>query len=191
MSTAYFSVQDFIRVGVLRDVNDLIDYDHQGTVLNLGAGNKPIPGTIPLDLPDWNAEEDHIPYEDRSVAGIWALHFFEHVSRPIEVLWECQRVLRPGGVLNIVVPFYTSSLHHSDLDHKHTFSEATFKKLFRQHYWYSKNKSGLWEFDINFNLIIGVEERNMCVFTQLVKQDEATRVERLVRRAFADEVLPV
>ena len=163
------TIQDFIKIGMIRDVNQLVSSDW-GLELNLGAGEKPIDGTIPLDLPEWNADFDAIPYSDKSVQGIWALHFLEHVIYPIAVLKECQRVLVPGGVMNIVVPYYTSNLHHSDLDHKHTFSENTFKQLFRQKEYYAKGQEDFeWDFKINFSLIIGVEEKNLALYTQLVR----------------------
>ena len=164
-----FSVQEFINIGMLREISEL--KKPHGIQLNLGAGEKHITGTIPLDLPLWNADFNHIPYDDQSANGIWMLHFLEHVEDPIKILKECQRVLIRGGFCNIVVPYYTSNLHHSDLDHKHTFTEQTYKKLFRQKEYYSKGQEDWeWNFDINFNLIIGVEEKNLALFTQLVKK---------------------
>lgn len=164
-----FDIQDFIWLGVCRKVKRLVR--PHGIQLNLGAGNKPISNTIPLDLPDWDADTDLIPYDDRSINGIWMIHMLEHVQQPIELLKECQRVLYRGGFVNIVVPYYNSNLNAQELDHKHSFSEETFPALFRQKEHYQKNLEGFdWRFDINLNLIIGVHERNMCLYTQLVKK---------------------
>ncbi len=47
-----------------------------------------------------------IPYPDASVACIYSSHTFEHFSyeESRAVARECFRVLKPGGILRIVVP---------------------------------------------------------------------------------------
>jgi len=138
-----------------------------GIALNLGAGNKHIPGATPLDHPTWDADCNNIPYRDHSVYTIHAYHFLEHLKDPVKILLECQRVLVPGGIMNICVPYYSSAMQAHDLDHKHSFTEDTWKILFNNPY-YNKNKIE-WKFEIGFNLICGVVERNMCLLTQLRK----------------------
>ena len=135
--------------------------------LNLGAGNKKILHATPLDYPDWNADTDHIPYTDGSVSQIHAYHFLEHCKHPVKVLQECQRVLNPGGHMNICVPYYSAAIASQDLDHKHFFTEETWKTLFSNQY-YNKNKIE-WKFKIGFNMICGIVERNLCLLTQLEK----------------------
>lgn len=165
-----FSIQDFIKLGMMRDVHKLVEEPEDGLILNLGPGEKEIPGTIPLEYPEWNADTMPIPFSDNSVDGIHAYHFFEHIKYPIEFTKEVQRVLKPGGFINIVVPYYNSNLYNRELDHKHSFTEMTFPALFRQKRRYSKNVEGfIWKLYINFNLIIGVEEPNMALYVQLVK----------------------
>lgn len=136
--------------------------------LNLGAGNKTIDGTIPLDYPQWDADRDPIPFEDNSVDVIHAYHFLEHCKEPVKVLQECQRVLVSGGHINIVVPYYTSQMQAHDLDHKHRFCEETWCNLFDTKY-YDKNRIE-WEFVVGVNVIMGVVERNLCLMTQLIKR---------------------
>jgi SAM-dependent methyltransferase len=137
--------------------------------LNVGAGIKNIPGAYPLDLPDWNADTMPIPQGDDTVQAIHAYHFLEHLKDPIAMLREFQRVLYVGGVANIVVPYYSASIAAMDLDHKHAFNEDTWKTLFTNPY-YTKNSTG-WKLRVHFNLIAGIVERNLCLFTQLVKGD--------------------
>ena len=151
-----------------RSIPELIENFWHGTVLNLGAGNKFLPGTIPLDLPGWDADCDDIPYADNSVLQIHAYHFLEHCKHPVRVLQECQRVLIPGGIMNICVPYYSSAIASQDLDHKHFFTEETWKTLFKNQY-YDKNKIE-WKFRIGFNMICGIVERNLCLLTQLIKE---------------------
>ena len=94
--------------------------------LSIGA----IHGTIGLDLPEWNADTDPIPYPDGSIAVIHAYHFLEHLKDPVKMLADCQRVLRPGGLMNIVVPYYTSQMMAHDLTHKHAFARTPGRLLF-------------------------------------------------------------
>lgn len=138
------------------------------SVLNLGAGNKRIAGTIPLDWPEWNAETDPIPYEDESVAGIIAYHFLEHLRDPRPVLRECSRVLIPGAPMNIVVPHYMGTIAYQDLDHKTFWTSETFRTLLDNPY-YEKDHDG-FKFRIGTNLIMGLSERNMMLVTQLIKE---------------------
>ena len=47
-----------------------------------------------------------VPYADGSVDVVYSSHFLEHLNREDgrRFLAECRRVLKPGGVLRIVVP---------------------------------------------------------------------------------------
>lgn len=159
--------QALFYLGMERDLPNLWQTPRSGVNLNLGAGSKIIPGARPLDLPEWDADRMPIPYNDECVNTIYALHFLEHIADPIRVLRECQRVLIVGGVLNIVVPYYSASIAAMDLDHKHAFNEDTWKTLFNNQY-YEKNSKG-WRFRVHFNLIAGIVERNLSLFTQLVR----------------------
>lgn len=136
-------------------------------VLNLGPGNTQIPGTRPLDLPYWNADTMPIPEEDGTVDGIHAYHFLEHVADPITMLREIQRVLRVGGVCQLVVPYYTSQNWAQDLTHRSSWCETTWQNLFRNDF-YSTRREG-WRLHEGFNLIVGQTERNLVLLTQLVK----------------------
>lgn len=146
-----------------------IEENPLGIRINLGAGKQEIHGVLNFDWPDWDAEEYDIPFNDNEVDEIHAYHFLEHLSDPRRMLWECQRVLRPGGVMHIVVPHCKSNIAFDDLDHKSFFNENTWKTLLNNAYY---DKAGLgreWKLRIGFNLIAGLNERNMCVFTQLIK----------------------
>lgn len=159
--------QQFFKYGMDRDVNAPLKIEGD-VVLNIGGGKKEIPGTVMLDLPQWNADYDRIPFQDNSVDGIHCYHFLEHIKEPIKVLFEFQRVLRPGGIAQIVVPHYAGASYYQDLDHKHPFSEETWRNLFQNPY-YTKNREG-WKFKVHFNMIMAIVERNLALFTQLVRE---------------------
>ena len=100
-----------------------------------------------------------LPFESNSIDGIFVFHFLEHVKDVPKVLLDFQRVLKVGGIVNIVVPYYTSQMQAQDLDHKNQFCEETWRVLFRNPY-YDKNAVE-WQFKVNTNIIIGVCERNL------------------------------
>lgn len=93
--------------------------------LEIGSGDNPERGYVHLDiqknLPDLDilADVRKMPIQDNFVSGeIRAVHIMEHFCHPqhssasmrkkwgttLEVLKECYRVLKPGGVLKIVTP---------------------------------------------------------------------------------------
>jgi SAM-dependent methyltransferase len=61
--------------------------------------------TIDPGIIRWNLARG-IPFEDASFDLVYHSHFLEHLDRLVAVrhLRECQRVLKPGGILRIVVP---------------------------------------------------------------------------------------
>lgn len=93
----------------------------EGLVVNVGAGYKTINpvsdsnNIVALDYPEWDAENQPLPYEDGSVAGFIAFGFLEHINNPAEVLSEFQRCLKENGTVTIMVPYYNSQLQWQDL----------------------------------------------------------------------------
>lgn len=77
--------------------------------LNLGSGSVRIPGFTNVDF---NAGEDvdvvanvmALPYFDSTVSEIFASHILEHFSYDAPVLNEWVRVLKPGGLITVIVP---------------------------------------------------------------------------------------
>jgi len=55
--------------------------------------------------PDVQADAAYIPFADNSFDVVICSELLEHVPNPPEVLSEVYRVLRPGGLLLICVPF--------------------------------------------------------------------------------------
>jgi hypothetical protein len=144
-------------------------YIQGGIKLNLGAGRKNIPGTVRYDADmGWFAPK--LAQPDETVTGIYAYHFLEHLERNtlLAMLHEIERVLIPGGWVNIVVPYYTSNMAHQDLDHKSWFTETTFDNLFNCPYYNGTMPRG-WKLKVNSCMIMGIVERNLALVVQLVK----------------------
>lgn len=159
-------IQELFKLGMKRDIPNLLP-DCDSLVLNLGCGNNPIAGAFNLDYPEWDAHDGRLHWVDNIVDQIHAYHFFDQIRNPIEILRECERVLKPGGYVNIVVPYYNSQLAFKGLNHQNAFCEETWRILFTNQY-YNKNKTE-WKFKICLNIIIGLVERDLCLMTQLQK----------------------
>lgn len=161
---------EIFEIGMDRQVSHYRHVSKDSTVLNLGAGTKEISWAVSLDLPEWDANHMQIPYEDGSVDAILAFHFLEHVENIWFVLSQCQRVLRPGGTLNIVVPYGMSDCAIQDLSHVHRFNEDTWKNTFSNPYYYRHDAAYGWEWEIGFNMIMGLVHRNLALVTQLIRR---------------------
>ena len=170
MTHRKFDMRDFFRIGTKLSAPDLVEVPDGARILNLGAGQQELPWPhFALDFPDWNGEVDPLPEQSAGVDVVFASHFLEHLSTDgvVHVLREAERVLRPGGTFNIVVPHGASKLAYEDLDHRTRFSEDTWRNLFRTSYY---AKHGEWKFDVGFNVIFGHKLDNICLFTQLVRR---------------------
>jgi SAM-dependent methyltransferase len=164
-------IMGMLRLGADRPRIPSWEYESRppgGLVLNLGAGAKLIQHSVALDLPEWDADCDPIPYGDETVTAIYALHFLEHVNNPIALLRECQRVLKPRCHLNVVVPHWNTQLAHSDLDHKSSWDEETWSRIFQNEYYDKDHKD--WSFRIGTNVLMGIDARNLLIITQLIKE---------------------
>jgi predicted SAM-dependent methyltransferase len=53
-----------------------------------------------------------IPFQDASVPAVYSSHFFEHITKKNaeRLMRECFRVLKPGGMIRIVVPSLESEV---------------------------------------------------------------------------------
>ncbi len=139
-----------------------------GIHLNLGSGRAPIESATNLDRPGWEAPL--LPFRDNSVAEIHMYHFLEHLTpdMAIEQLQECERVLLPGGVMNIVVPHAMVPLAFQAPDHRSFWTEEGFQDT-----WYSSGYDSTygrpWKSDIVWMMVGGVRWSNLCVLLQVAK----------------------
>lgn len=79
-------------------------------LLNIGSGSIKLPGFVNIDIgrgADIRCDVTlGLNYADSTVDAIYNEHFIEHLSQAeiIRFLRECNRVLKPGGVIRIATP---------------------------------------------------------------------------------------
>lgn len=103
-------------------------------ILNLGAGNKLVSGAVQHDRikhrPEidvvWDLNELPWPWADNSFDMIVACAVLEHLRITlIESVNECWRIMRPGGVLHVKLPYWNSDNAFRDPTHYWQFDLTT------------------------------------------------------------------
>jgi len=102
--------------------------------LNLGCGEAKEKGFVNLDWqkrfkPDvlWDISEFPWPFEDGWFETVFAFHILEHFGGEyIPIMQELHRIMQPGGVLYVRVPYYAYPTAWQDPTHKRAFSERSF-----------------------------------------------------------------
>jgi len=180
-----WSLQQFFKFGLDRDIPEL-HIPPEGEHLNLGPGKrKVIPETTGLGLPEWNANYNSIPREKGTVAAIHCYQFLEHFDgdQAVELLWEMERVLMPGGCIYLATPYYTSAMAYQALDHKSWWNEEVWHWLFGNEY-YDDHEGDGWKLRVHLCVIMGIVERNINLFTQLVKAETHVPDQRPLHTSF-------
>jgi predicted SAM-dependent methyltransferase len=81
--------------------------------VDLGCGKGKLPGYIGIDSEPIEGVVDYVmdvrsglPFVDEEVDEIYTSHFLEHLTGPecLKLLEECHRVLKPSGIMEIIVP---------------------------------------------------------------------------------------
>jgi SAM-dependent methyltransferase len=102
--------------------------------LDIGCGAFPRRGHFGLDCLDLpgvdivaDLEQPLSELPDNSVGRIYTRHTFEHVKDLVPLLRELRRVLRPDGVLEVIVPHFSNPYYYSDPTHVRFFGLYTFQ----------------------------------------------------------------
>jgi SAM-dependent methyltransferase len=95
-------------------------------VLNLGCGMRPNKTGVNHDLHKHHpfvdvAHDLNIlpwPWADETFDAIKAWSVFEHLSRErVSIIDECWRILKPGGLLVVKLPYWKNEQAHDDITH--------------------------------------------------------------------------
>lgn len=104
-------------------------------ILNVGAGNKIVPGAVNHDRiqhrPEidvaWDLNELPWPWEDNRFDFIAACAVLEHLRITlVDSMNECWRILRPGGHLHVKVPYWHHENSYQDPTHYWRYTLGTF-----------------------------------------------------------------
>jgi SAM-dependent methyltransferase len=101
-------------------------------ICHLGCGNKKIVGAIGVDIVDlpsvdvvFDLNKKDWPFEDNSFDEVHAYHVLEHLNDTINSMSEIWRITKPGGVVYINVPHFSSPNAFVDPSHKSFFALDT------------------------------------------------------------------
>lgn len=102
--------------------------------LNLGCGEKKIPGFVGVDkIKTSAADVVHdlnifpYPFPDNCADEIVLDNVLEHLGEVIAVMEEVYRLAAPGAIIKIMVPYFKSNSAFTDPTHRHFFTETSFK----------------------------------------------------------------
>ncbi len=118
--------------------------------------------------------ERGLPFADGSIDHVFAVHFLEHVHNIIGIMNEIHRVLRPGGVLHVMVPNWQYVNAVADPTHVRFFHLQTFKFFCRPY-------PGLREFR---PLSVSASAENLFADLQPIKDGEQPNSEETLCRFF-------
>lgn len=97
--------------------------------LHLGSGFSPLPGATTVDLNPtvrphviWDLNKTPWPFANNSFETVVALSIVEHLDDFPSVMGEIHRVSRPGAMINILVPHFSSGAAFVDPTHKQHLS---------------------------------------------------------------------
>ncbi|RJX47960.1 methyltransferase domain-containing protein [Halonotius pteroides] len=98
--------------------------------LNIGAGETEW-GDVRLDIDSTDqvtvlGDMHSLPFPDNVCSEILLDNVIEHSRDTTGVLREIHRVLRPGGIVYIYVPYYNAHGAYGDPTHRSFFTEGTF-----------------------------------------------------------------
>lgn len=133
-----------------RDTLTMPDSDSDDIRLNIGAG-KTTWGDVRVDINRTDAvhalgDMHSLPFSDDTFAEVLMDNVLEHSEATTEILEEVYRILRPGGIVYIYVPYYNASGAYGDPTHRSFFSEQSFD-------YYLKDSKYDFYSDISFELV--------------------------------------
>lgn len=112
--------------------------------LNLGCGRNVMTGWINADLKATSSElftmdaSRPFPFPDNYFSYVFSEHMFEHLDLPGQqnMMRECLRVLRPGGVLRIAMPdfdFLIDLVNNPDREINRKYLDWSFERFVSKH----------------------------------------------------------
>lgn len=95
------------------------------------------------------------PIESDSAEDIVCSHYVEHTPDLMKFMDEVYRILKPGGKIKVIAPYYTSIRCWQDPTHKRAISDATF--LYFNKGWRETNKLDHYPIHCDFDFTYGYD----------------------------------
>ncbi len=131
-------------------------------VLDIGCGPNKEKGAIGIDKAKLlgvdvvhDLEKTPYPFKDNEFDKIISNHCIEHLQNFAGVMEEIHRISKPGALVKIVVPYYTSKDFYTDFTHRHPFTEHSFMYFDDSHVYnyYSKARFKVENVKFNYSAI--------------------------------------
>jgi predicted SAM-dependent methyltransferase len=130
--------------------------------LDIGCGDNKVAGTFGIDFVKRNGvdmvvnlEKFPWPFASGSVTEVFCSHYIEHTKDLVKFMDEIHRILKPGGRLNLLAPYYASMRAWQDPTHTRAISEGTF--LYFNKKWRELNHTDYYpiksDFEFTYNFI--------------------------------------
>ncbi len=120
-------------------------------ILNVGCGKTRLPHSIGLDFVQLTGFTDVVhdlnrfpyPFKASSFDEVHAYHLLEHLDRPLAVIEELHRLVKPGGTLHIRTPHFSSKSAFTDPTHIRPFAIGSFDYFDPDSYYHFYTKAAL------------------------------------------------
>jgi len=103
------------------------------TILDLGCGKKKRKGAIGVDYSSrLDADVIHdlnvfpYPFDSETADEVYLDNVLEHLDQPMRVMEEVYRIVKPGGAVKVIVPYFRSRWAFIDPTHCHYFTVDSF-----------------------------------------------------------------
>ena len=120
------------------DWKEIINFDTEKKVLNVGPGLNKIKNAISIDVNDtlnpdiaWDLNKYPWPIDTSSFDRVIALNVIEHLNDTMKTMEELHRITKPNGTIYILCPHFSDAAAFSDPTHKSFFSSRTFDYFIR------------------------------------------------------------
>jgi len=102
--------------------------------LNFGCGEDIREGYENVDIQknlkiqkSFNFDKFPYPLKKDTYDYVWSRSVLEHLERPENALKELWKACKYNAIIEIIVPYYNNKSAFSDMQHRHFFSDTTFK----------------------------------------------------------------
>lgn len=149
---------------------------------DLACGNNKMADFIGVDIAKEGTQADVIcdleeyPWnfaKPDTVDEINCSHYIEHTEDMIKFMDECHRILKVGGKLTIVAPYYNSIRAWQDPTHKRAISEASF--IYFNKAWREANKLEHYGIKSDFDFSYAYNMDNMWASRSQEARDFAVK----------------